>query len=105
VALVTSSRLKALNFSTAISLADLTSSGIVNQNSCKDRTPLRTVSPSKQILGMGANNNLLCNRIFDGKVSSADTVTRTSIDPDGEIIEISPKLFPTADQYLPSTTM
>jgi hypothetical protein len=54
---------------------------------------------------MGANNNLLCNRMFDGEVSSANTVTRTSSDPDGEIVEISPKLFPTADQYLPSTTV
>jgi hypothetical protein len=54
---------------------------------------------------MCANNNLLYNRIFDGEVSSADTMTRTSSDPDGEIVEISPKLFPTADQYLPSTTV
>jgi hypothetical protein len=54
---------------------------------------------------MGANNNLLCNRMFDGEVSSANTVTRTSSDPDGEIVEISPKLFPTSDQYLPSTTV
>jgi hypothetical protein len=54
---------------------------------------------------MGANNNLLGNRIFDGEVSSADTMTRTSIDPDGEIVEISPKLFSTTDQYLPSTTV
>jgi hypothetical protein len=54
---------------------------------------------------MGANNNLLCNRIFDGEVSSVDTVTSTSSDPDGEIVEISPKLFSTADQYLPSTTV
>jgi hypothetical protein len=67
--------------------------------------PLIINSPSKQILGMGANNNLLYNRIFDGEVSSADTVTRTSSDLDGEIVEISPKLFPTADQYLRSTTM
>jgi hypothetical protein len=103
VALLTSSGLKPLNFSIAISLADLTSSGIVNQSSCKDRSPLITISPSKQILGMGANNNLLCNWIFDGEVSSADIVTRTSSDPDGEIVEISPKLFPTADRYLPST--
>jgi hypothetical protein len=105
VALLTSSGLKALNFSTAISLADLTSSGIVNHSSCKNRSLLITISPSKQILGMGANNNLLCNRIFDGEVSSADIVTRTSSDPDGEIVEISPKLFPTAYQYLPSTTV
>jgi hypothetical protein len=54
---------------------------------------------------MGANNNLLCNRIFDGEVSSADTVTRTSSDLDGKIVEISPKVFPTIDQYLPSTTV
>jgi hypothetical protein len=54
---------------------------------------------------MGANNNLLCNRIFDGEVYSADTVTRTSLDLDGEIVKISPKLFPTVDQYLPSTTV
>jgi hypothetical protein len=52
---------------------------------------------------MGANNKLLCNRIFDGEVSSADTMTKTSSNPDGEIVEISPKLFPTADQHLPST--
>jgi hypothetical protein len=105
VALLTSSGLKPLNFSTAIFLADLTSSGIVNQSSCKDRSPLITISPSKQILGMGPNNNLLCNRIFDGEVSPANTMTRTSLDPDGEIVEISPKLFPKADQYLPSTTV
>jgi hypothetical protein len=54
---------------------------------------------------MGANNNLLYNRIFNGEVSSADIVMRTSSDPDGEIVEISPKLFPTVDQYLPSTTV
>jgi hypothetical protein len=54
---------------------------------------------------MGANNNLFCNRIFDAEVSSADTVTRTSSDPNGEIVEISPKLFPTVDQYLPSTNV
>jgi hypothetical protein len=54
---------------------------------------------------MDANNNLLCNRIFDGEVSSADTVTRTSLDPNGEIVEISPKLFSIVDQYLPSTTV
>jgi hypothetical protein len=54
---------------------------------------------------MGANNNLLYNRIFDGEVSSANTVTGTSSDLDGEIVKISPKLFPTADQYLPSTTV
>jgi hypothetical protein len=54
---------------------------------------------------MGANNNLLCNWIFDGEVSFANTVTRTSSDPDGEIVEISSKLFPIADQYLPSTTV
>jgi hypothetical protein len=54
---------------------------------------------------MGTNNNLLCNRIFDGEVSSADIVTRTSSDPDGEIVKISPKLFPTAGQYLLSTTV
>jgi hypothetical protein len=53
---------------------------------------------------MGANN-LLYNRIFDGEVSFADTVTRTSSDHNGEIVKISPKLFPTADQYLPSTTV
>jgi hypothetical protein len=105
VALLTSSGLKPLNFSTVISLADLTSNGIVNQSSCKDRSPLITISSSKQILGMGANNNLLYNRIFDGEVSSANTMTRTSSDHDGELVEISPKLFSTADQYLPSTTV
>ena len=105
MALLTSSRLKPLSFSTMISLADLTSSGIVNQNSCKDCSPLITISPFKQILGIGANNNLLYNRIFDGKVSSADIVMKTSSDPDGEIVEISLKLFSTADQYLPSTTV
>jgi hypothetical protein len=105
VDVLTSSGLKPLNFSTAISLVDLTSSGIINHSSWKDRSPLITISPSKQVLGMGATNNLLYNRIFDGEVSSADTVTRISSDPDGEIVEISPKLFPTADQYLPSTTV
>jgi hypothetical protein len=65
-------------------------------------TPLRTIPPSKKILGIGANNNLLCNRVFDGEFSSADIVTRTSADL--ETVKISPKLFPTVDQYLPSTT-
>jgi hypothetical protein len=105
MALLASSGLKPLNFFTAISLADLTSSGIINQSSCKDHSPLITISLFKQILGMGANNSLLCIRIFDGEVSSVDTVTRTSSDPDGETVEISPKLVPTTDQYLPSTTV
>jgi hypothetical protein len=105
VALLTSSGLKPLNFSTTISLADLTYNGVVNQSSYKDRSPLIAIAPSKQILGMGANNNFFCNRIFDGEVSSTDTVTRTLSDPDGEIVKISPKLFLTVDQYLPSTTV
>jgi len=100
VALFTSSGLKALNLYIAISFVNLTSYGIVNQKSCKDRMPLRTIPPSTKILDIGANNNLFYNRIFD-----ADTMTRTLANPDGEIVKISPKLFSIADQCLPSTTM
>jgi hypothetical protein len=53
---------------------------------------------------MEANNNLLCNWIFDEELPSVDVVTRTSSNPDGDIAVICPKAFPTADQCLPSST-
>lgn len=102
--LLTSSSIRATNLSTHVSHADRNSSSINNQRLYRGLSPFKVGWASKQILNIGANNNVFYRMIFGGTIPSVRIVKIRDSIPKGVILRIFPNTFPTANQCRPSTT-